>query len=390
MARAIVVLGLMAASLCYGIISHRHQLPPYSTLRSAYLRLHPDPAPPPAAAAPPAVAFDPAALTRSMDVGAILGIHTADDAAALRRGLIRFLWGDDALPDGLPTAVEREHQDARYGSIASLAHIDRLTIAMDFGLESRVYHFVPRRPNNRAVLYHEGHGGDFFLRLPLIEACLDRGYAVVGLCMPLLGLNNQPHVDLPRFGRIHLNRHEHLGLLEPARGHPVRYLIEPVVIALNHLEAAWTYEDIAMVGLSGGGWTTTLAAAIDPRIRLSFPAAGSYPIYLRSYDWRDWGDYEQTVPELYRTVNYLELYVLGGHGPGRRQRQILNAGDPCCFGGEGWRTYAEVVASRVRGIGEGQFTVSIDASHDEHDISPTALAWILDDLAAFAPGSVKE
>ena len=29
-----------------------------------------------------------------------------------------------------------------------------------------------------------------------------------------------------------------------------------------------------MIGLSGGGWTTAVEAAIDPRIKLSIPVAG--------------------------------------------------------------------------------------------------------------------
>jgi PhoPQ-activated pathogenicity-related protein len=37
------------------------------------------------------------------------------------------------------------------------------------------------------------------------------------------------------------------------------------------------YKHIVMAGLSGGGWTTTIAAAIDPRIQLSIPIAGSIP-----------------------------------------------------------------------------------------------------------------
>ena len=39
-----------------------------------------------------------------------------------------------------------------------------------------------------------------------------------------------------------------------------------------------------MAGLSGGGWTTTLYAAIDPSIRYSFPVAGTIPLYLRTGD----------------------------------------------------------------------------------------------------------
>lgn len=33
-----------------------------------------------------------------------------------------------------------------------------------------------------------------------------------------------------------------------------------------------------MVGLSGGGWTTTDYSALDPRITLSLPVAGSLPL----------------------------------------------------------------------------------------------------------------
>ena len=36
-----------------------------------------------------------------------------------------------------------------------------------------------------------------------------------------------------------------------------------------------------MLGLSGGGWSTTLASAVDPRIQLSFPTAGSIPFDLK-------------------------------------------------------------------------------------------------------------
>ena len=40
-------------------------------------------------------------------------------------------------------------------------------------------------------------------------------------------------------------------------------------------------EKFVMLGLSGGGWSTTLASAVDPRIQLSFPTAGSIPFDLK-------------------------------------------------------------------------------------------------------------
>ena len=46
-----------------------------------------------------------------------------------------------------------------------------------------------------------------------------------------------------------------------------------------------------MVGLSGGGWTTTLASAIIPDIKLSIPIAGSIPKWPTEY-------YDKWVPDL--------------------------------------------------------------------------------------------
>jgi len=37
------------------------------------------------------------------------------------------------------------------------------------------------------------------------------------------------------------------------------------------------YKHVAMLGLSGGGWTTTVASAVVTDIDLSFPTAGSMP-----------------------------------------------------------------------------------------------------------------
>jgi hypothetical protein len=214
---------------------------------------------------------------------------------------------------------------------------------MDYGLKSNIYHFIAKAPNNKVILYHQGHGGDFYKSKEQIRAFLDSGYSVIGFCMPLLGLNNKPTIQLPRQGKLKLTFHDHMKFLSPVNGHSVKYFIEPVAIVLNYLKKNYDYSSISMVGLSGGGWTTTLAAAIDTRIDKSFPVAGSYPIYLRSNSSRDWGrgDYEQTVPEIYNTVNYLELYILGSHGANRKQLQIINQYDSCCFAGTKWETYKD-------------------------------------------------
>ena len=60
----------------------------------------------------------------------------------------------------------------------------------------------------------------------------------------------------------------------------LRYFLEPCVLTANWAKAQG-YQDLYMAGLSGGGWSTTFAAAIDTRINASFPVAGSTPCGLR-------------------------------------------------------------------------------------------------------------
>jgi hypothetical protein len=67
------------------------------------------------------------------------------------------------------------------------------------------------------------------------------------------------------------------------------------------------YKRIVMMGLSGGGWTTTLAAALDPRIDLSIPIAGSIPCNFGHTSI----DFEQFCERPYNQVcDYECQYVL--------------------------------------------------------------------------------
>ncbi len=382
--KSLMVLGLMAAAMLYGIVSHRHHLPPYSSLQTIYQIFVPPPAPPTASAPDKAAMQALRDFYQLTDVDALIRPRSSAQVQALRQRLVRFLWGRDTLPAHQPTVVVSGIDDPRYSDMPSLRQIDRLTVDMDFGLQSHAYHFHPRDPIGRFVLYHQGHDGDFIKGKPQIAALLDRGYDVLAFSMPLMGMNSQPKVALPRFGVFQLRMHQQLAFLEPDAGHPIRYFLEPVIVIINHLKALAPEADIAMFGISGGGWTTTLAAAVDPRIRQSFPVAGSYPLFLRTAPGQDWGDYEQNEPSLYRVANYLELYVLGAHGTGRQQRQLLNGKDPCCFSGDGWSTYADIVSQHVRTLGPGRFEVSAEPDHDQHTISATAMQLILDDLQAGA------
>ena len=52
---------------------------------------------------------------------------------------------------------------------------------------------------------------------------------------------------------------------------------------LNYLTNKNEYDNIIAIGFSGGGWVITVLSAFEDRIKLSYPIAGSYPLYLRRF-----------------------------------------------------------------------------------------------------------
>ncbi len=309
--------------------------------------------------------IDPVAA--KVDVPALIRVRTAEDVARVRKGLTAFIWKNDGR---LPTsaAVTRARAELPKALAASGAACETLTVAMDRGFKSVVLHFRPKAPNKRLAIFHQGHdhawagGGG----TETVAFFLEKGYAVMVFQMPLFG-------DNKRFAPVGIGSHDAMAKLASRDLEPIRFFVEPVAVALNHAWKESAPEDVVMVGLSGGGWTTTLYAALDPRVRLSFPVAGTLPDYLRVGRPGDTGDWEQSYPDLYKIANYLDLYVMGATGRGRQQRQVLNKYDSCCFWGVGYRTYEKHVAKAVAGHGAGAFDVYLDESHRSHLVSREAL-----------------
>lgn len=323
------------------------------------------------------------------DLNKVISIHNLKEATEKRAELTNFIWGPNGLPKERPAKVEPGIQDDRYAHLSNLKQIDRLTINMEWGLTSTVYHFIPEQGNNKILIYHGGHDGDVIIAKDLIAFFLKNGFSVMAFSMPLETPNNRPVVDLEGIGKIQLSFHEQLKLLKMKAGHPVQLFLTPVTVALNQVEPLG-YTAVYMTGVSGGGWTTTMYAAVDPRITRSYPVAGTLPLHLRGDEGRsntaqraaDWGDYEQTIPELNSLASYLDLYILGSFGEHRKQLQIMNKRDPCCFAGELSRTYEGVVNDRVRALGGGTFAVYLDTKNQAHSISSDAFTMMLADINA--------
>ena len=320
---------------------------------------------------------------KQSNVGSLIKIDAKSDIDEKRKFLTEFFWGigtiqriidKSPLPD-----VESDISDSRYSNFQNLKRIDMLVVEMEYGINSISYLFIPEQSNEKLIIYHQGHGGDFILGKDTIQFFLNRNFTVLAMSMPLVGMNNQPVVEIDRFGEIQLTSHEQLRLLEANNFNPMKLFIDPIQNNLTFLGKEYDFKQYSMIGLSGGGWTTVVYSAIDDRISNSFSISSSIPFYLR-VDERDITDYEQTNVDLYQNVNYLELYVLSASGDGRKHVQIFNKNDPCCFSGNGYETYESAVNDKILQFGKGNFQVFVDDTHNEHKISDTALKYIVKNI----------
>ena len=312
-------------------------------------------------------------------IDSLIRIYDKSDIDKKRNFLTEFFWDVGSLQrvkdkSQLPE-VESGISDSNYKDFQNLKRIDRLTVEMEYGINSISYLFLPEQSNEKLILYHQGHGGDFLLGKDTIQFFLDRNFTVLAMSMPLLGMNNQPIAEIDGLGEIELNSHNQLRLLEANNFNPMKLFLDPIQINLNFLNKEYNFERYSMLGLSGGGWTTVVYSAIDDIISDSFSVAGSMPFYLR-VDGRDMGDYEQTNIELYQNVNYLELYILSAYGDGRKHVQIFNKDDPCCFSGNGYETYEFIIKDKISQLGKGNFQILIDDTHNEHKISDHTLKFV--------------
>lgn len=314
-------------------------------------------------------------------------IHSAHDVDEKRRTLIQYLWGADGFPaQRMPDAI-LANIVTPVKQLANLERVDEFHIDMAPGLQGLAWHFIPQRSNRELVVVHHGHActldddpgpADAGYGLQrTINALLREGYGVLGVFMPHM-----------RPGDCTGN-HDAMFQLKTT-GNPMKFFLEPTAISLNCLKTRSgpdhfpEYRSFHMIGLSGGGWTTTVYAAIDPSIRCSFPVAGTIPLYLRAGG--SVGDREQFDPPFYRLAGYPDLYMLGAHGNGRTQVQILNVNDDCCFGrgqhdaklsgmpyADAMREYESRVRVALEGIGPASFRLEIDETAPSHMISHHAI-----------------
>lgn len=292
---------------------------------------------------------------------AAVHIASSSDITADRITLTQATFGQARIPRTLPT-VTVGVRSPQLSPLPNVRRIDRLRHRMSGGFVSTMYLIRPKRSNDRLLVFHTGHMWDFTHEhyRENLRFFIARGYTILAVSMPLVGMNKPP-AWMPNQG------HENMRVLR----RPLRPFLEPITVGLNYALAKH-YRSVSMTGLSGGGWSTVMYAALDPRIDSSYPVAGSYPIQLRTSESgpSSKGDWEQKDLPIYGTLSYEDLYTMASVH--RRQLAIYNLHDDCCFAGTGYRLFRPIIQHAVKASGGGSYRVFLDTLPRTHMISTRA------------------
>ena len=169
--------------------------------------------------------------------------------------------------------------------------------------------------------------------------------------MPLLGTN--PGILNSR-GEI-TKHHNVLIKFDTDKKSFIYLFVTPIVLGIDLISERIDFDSISMTGISGGGWTTVLSAAVDLRINYSFPVSGSLPLALRTHEI---GDVEQFHKPFYSEFSYLDLYLLGSTGKKRAHVQMNILKDKCCFSGGRSILYSSYISNLSAKLG-GKFLTNI-------------------------------
>jgi hypothetical protein len=318
-------------------------------------------------------------------------IFKPGDILNKRLEIIRAIWNTAQIPGRSDVIVTSNFTNPLHPSKV-FARVDRIEIPVP-GLDSvkdLAYLFVPGKRNKRLIVFNPGHSCtliDDARHYSRIEATItglvEAGFDVLSVYMPHVKESLNQNCGLEHCKVFNTD----LGIPNPLPTYGLRLFLDPTIVSLNYVLKKYKYKRVDMVGLSGGGWTTNLISALDDRIKYSFNVAGSIPLFYRIGP--SIGDIEQCIPELYRDIaGYPDLYILGAYGEGRKQVQILNRQDNCCFGQKqhdparnydaDMHLFEQSVISRLVSLGENDhYYLVIDETSPNHQISEFALKNII-------------
>jgi hypothetical protein len=267
-------------------------------------------------------------------------------------------------------------------------------------LKDRIYYSLKYYgTNHKSVLYYgketrkkclkiyiEGHGGDphlFTYHNELKKKYLEYGCDFLSMSMLGLGLNKSSSEIPTFFGQLKLNNsqssdHRNYSFFYDKNNtklDPLTLFLYPHIRVISEIIKNKKYDNITVMGISGGGWYTVWLAALMPEIKTSISYAGSLPLAYRKFPG-NFGDWEQVHSELYRKADYFDLYrlmLIDKNGLNTRKSFLIyNSDDDCCF----MNPYASHFKNLIKN--NKNFPQVIIDENNAHEIRPEVIYKILD------------
>lgn len=332
-------------------------------------------------------------------------IKSTADISTVRQNAIDYIWRISHVlptrqPDTVATNIGTTYTYLDTSSTTNLSNIDKLTINMPSSFSAETVLMKPTVSNGKLAIVHQGHCEpgiannliDIGLK-ETINNLLADGFYVIGSQMPGCG-NNLPSASGTLGGSSstwHINT---FPSMESSTFNPMSYFVEPVAVSINYAVTNYgPFSQTVMMGISGGGWTTTIYSALDPRITYSAPVSGSMPKGLQNIATCDpvaipESDYEQgdqpagqgfPTYMLLNVMSFEDMYIMGS-SQSRRQHQMLRPSDPCCFGGTRYQMYEATINNWAMYLGGVGFSIFNDGASVTHEISPAQRTQIQTDL----------
>ncbi|MBT05470.1 MAG: hypothetical protein CMM32_00915 [Rhodospirillaceae bacterium] len=296
-----------------------------------------------------------------------------------RQSLITALWGNEGFPaELLPQKFVSSTDAEMLGITASLDTVHQLTLQMELGFHSNPVYLSRSPEANRLIIYHHGFGEAAHKMRALFLELMNEGFDLIVL-YPL----GHGHILNPAYGFPTKDSKALANIFHQMSSfdRPYRYHLNPIFASMNHALKQKDYKSIDIIGFSMGAYLAVVVAALDPRIERSYPIAGAYPAYIRVRN-EVMPDGPPSYKPMLSIASSLDLFVLGAIGKNRKQVQIYNRYDRCCFNGLRGTLYEPDVQDMVRQTRQGgSFSVMLDESHADHKISNAVIEFLISDLS---------
>ena len=172
--------------------------------------------------------------------------------------------------------------------------------------------------NKKLIIYNQGHNNNPYNHQYFIDLknyYKNNGYDILSLSMTNLGYNlntsnKKDKINFPGLKEpiIHLSHEDYKNFYDPM--YPNLKGLSLMLSGNYYLikELIGNYNDVVMIGVSGGGWYTVLLSSIITEIKQSYSFSGTLPILLRMFGSA--GDWEQIDSKIYDEYSYLDFYFL--------------------------------------------------------------------------------